>query len=87
MKAEIYTKTYCSYCTKAKSLLTQKGIEYTEYLIATDNMNKTADTTHIFVTKEQLLERAPTAKTVPQIWLEGQYIGGYTDLEKYFNKN
>ena len=84
MKAEIYTKDYCPYCVKAKDLLNTKGIEYTEYLITADNMSNTAGTNKQFATREQLLERAPMARTVPQIWLDGQHIGGYTDLEKHF---
>lgn len=87
MKAEIYTKDYCTYCTKAKALLNAKGVQYTEYLITAENMNKAGDTNQQFATREQLLERAPHARTVPQIWLDGQHIGGYTDLEKYFSKN
>ena len=33
--------------------------------------------------KDTLLERQPAAKTVPQIWIAGKYIGGYEDLEDY----
>lgn len=86
MKAEIYTKDYCPYCTKAKALLNAQNIEYTEYLITADS-NRLAEANKQFATREQLLERAPMARTVPQIWLDGQHIGGYTDLEKYFSKN
>lgn len=35
-------------------------------------------------TKEQLLESIPSARSVPQIYLDGNYIGGYTELRKYF---
>ena len=87
MKAEIYTKDNCAYCTKAKSLFQIKGIEYTEYKISSGFNEGTATEFQHFVTKEQLLERAPHARTVPQIWLDGQYVGGYTELEKYFTKN
>ena len=85
MKAEIYTKTYCPYCTKAKALLNSKGIEYKEYLVSAD-ANTVTESTTTLVTREQLLERAPSARTVPQIWLDGQHIGGYTELENYFAK-
>ena len=35
-------------------------------------------------TKEQLLEASPNARTVPQIFLDGQLIGGFTELDEYF---
>ena len=38
-------------------------------------------------TREQLLESVPSAKTVPQIFLDGNYIGGFTELRKYFETN
>jgi glutaredoxin 3 len=85
MKAEIYTKTHCPYCTKAKALLISKGIEYKEYMVTVDATTLTEGNATM-VTREQLLERIPTARTVPQIWLDGQHIGGYTELEKYFAK-
>lgn len=75
MKAEIWTKDNCPYCVRAKALLQQKGIEYEEHVIGQS------------ATREQLLERAPHAKTVPQIWLDGNYIGGYTELAAFYGKD
>lgn len=72
MTAEIWTKTNCPYCTRAKALFEQKGVEYEERIIGQD------------ATREELLERAPNAKTVPQIWLDGNYIGGYTELAAFY---
>ena len=37
-------------------------------------------------TKEQLLESVPTARTLPQIFLDDNYIGGFTELKKHFEK-
>jgi glutaredoxin 3 len=37
-------------------------------------------------TKEQLLEAVPTARTLPQIFLDDNYIGGFTELKKHFEK-
>jgi glutaredoxin len=74
MKAVICSKDYCPYCDRAKALLTQKGIEYEERKIGSG------------WTKEQLLESVPTARTVPQIFLDGKLIGGHDDLVKYFNE-
>jgi glutaredoxin len=75
MKAIVWSKTSCPYCVQAKTLLTQKGYEIEERLIGNG------------YTKEQLLESVPMARTVPQIFLEGEYIGGYEDLVKHFEKN
>ncbi len=73
MKALVISrKEYCPYCVKAKALLDMKGIEYTEKTIGLD------------YTKEQLLEILPTARTVPQVWLDETYIGGYDALESHF---
>lgn len=74
MKAVIWSKDLCPYCDRAKALLKQKGIQYEERKIGGG------------YTKEQLLESVPTAKTVPQIFLDGKLIGGHDDLVKYFNE-
>ena len=70
MKAIVWSKDQCPYCVQAKSLLQSKGIEYEER-----NINQTW-------TKEQLLEAVPTARTLPQIFLGDEYVGGFTDLKK-----
>ncbi len=87
MQAEIYTKTSCPYCVKAKALLAEKGISYREYIISPGFGESTLGENQRYVTRDQLLEKAPNAKTVPQIWLEGNYIGGYTELAAFFGKN
>lgn len=74
MNAIIWSKDMCPYCERAKALLKQKGIQYEERKIGAG------------YTREQLLESVPTAKTVPQIFLDGKLIGGHDDLVKYFNE-
>ncbi len=69
----VWTKDNCSYCVKAKSMLQAKNIKFEERNINTNQWSR-----------EQLLEAAPTARTVPQIWLYGDYVGGTTELEQYF---
>ena len=69
MKALLWTKKSCPYCVQAKELLTNKGIQFEERVIGEG------------LTREQLLESVPTAKTVPQIFLGEEYVGGYTDLK------
>lgn len=73
MKAIIWSKTPCPYCDQAKNLLKLKGIEYEERNISEGTW-----------TKEQLLEAVPNARTVPQIFLDGELIGGYTELKSHF---
>ena len=72
MTAIIWSKPACPYCVQAKALLTQKGIEYEERKIGEG------------YTKEDLLEAVPTARTVPQIFLDGELVGGYTELRARF---
>lgn len=74
MKAIIWSKTPCPYCDQAKTLLTLKGIEYEERNITTGSW-----------TKEQLLESVPSARSVPQIFLDDELIGGYTELRERLN--
>lgn len=74
MNAVIWSKDLCPYCDRAKALLKQKGIEFEERKIGSG------------WTKEQLLESVPTARTVPQIFLDGKLIGGHDDLVKYFKE-
>ena len=87
MIAEIYSKNGCSYCEKAKTLLKEKNVEYIEYIISPGFGENTPGSNQRYVTKEQLLEKAPNAKTVPQIWLEGSYVGGFNELDAFFKKN
>jgi glutaredoxin 3 len=69
MKAIVWSKDQCPYCVQAKSLLESKGIEYEERNIM-----------HGTYTKEQLLEAVPTARTLPQIFLDDTYVGGFNEL-------
>lgn len=70
-KAVIWSKYHCPYCDQAKALLTQRGIEFEEKKIGDG------------FTKEDLLEEIPTARTVPQIFIDEQLIGGFTELKQY----
>ena len=71
MKAVVWSKNACPFCVQAKALLESKGIEIEERNVSHD------------WTREQLLEAVPTARTLPQIFLDEQYIGGFTDLRKH----
>ena len=74
--AEIYTKPTCPYCVKAKNILNGKNIKYTEYTVGQDGITKE--------TIEQKIGQNASVKTVPQIFLDGKYIGGCAELMKHF---
>ena len=69
MKAIVWSKYHCPYCDQAKALLTSKGIEFEEKKIGDG------------YSKEELLEAVPNARTVPQIFLDGELIGGFNELK------
>ena len=73
MKAIVWSKNQCPFCVQAKALLESKGIEFEERNVSTD------------WTKEQLLEAVPTARTLPQIFLDDNYIGGFTELRRHLS--
>lgn len=70
-KAIVWSKNQCPFCDQAKALLRMKGIEYEERNVSTD------------WTKEQLLEAVPSARTVPQIFLDDKLIGGFNELREH----
>lgn len=75
MKAIVWTKYHCPYCDQAKALLKQKGIPFEERKIGDG------------YTKEELLEAVPTARTVPQIFLDEKLVGGFTELRAKLNES
>jgi glutaredoxin len=81
MQAEIWSKHFCPYCDRAKDLLKSLNIPYQEYIISPGYDEEPAATNQQYVTKAELLQKLPSAKTVPQIWIDSVHIGGYTDLE------
>jgi len=73
MQAIVWSKPNCPYCEQAKTLLNNKGIAYEERKIGDG------------YTKEDLLEAVPNARTVPQIFLDGKLVGGFTELKEHLN--
>lgn len=69
-KAIVWSKDQCPYCVQAKALLESRGIEYEER-----NINNGWD-------KEDLLAAVPTARTLPQIFLDEELVGGFTELKQ-----
>ena len=74
MQAVIWSKDHCPYCDQAKALLKNKGIPFEEKKIGDG------------YTREELLEAIPTARTVPQIFLDDKLIGGFTELNEHLKK-
>ena len=72
-KAIVWSKDQCPYCDQAKALLKMIGIEFEER-----NINNGWD-------KEDLLAAVPTARTLPQIFLDEELVGGFTELKKRFD--
>jgi len=71
MKAVVWSKHHCPYCDQARALLIQQGIEFEERKIGDG------------YTREDLLEAVPTARTVPQIFIDEVLIGGFTELRQH----
>lgn len=69
------SKDDCPWCEKAKDLITQKGGQYAERNIGDP----------LFGTEYKRVLKENRLTTVPQIWYDEVYIGGYTDLEKWYN--
>lgn len=66
---DIYTKFGCGFCFRAKRLLNSKGVTYEEYDITMGGPKR-----------DEMLERAPNATTVPQIFIGDVHVGGSDDL-------
>lgn len=68
---EIYGKPQCPYCDKAKALCERKGYDYTYKSLGED------------FTREEMMETFPTARTFPQIMIDGEAIGGYDNFQDW----
>jgi glutaredoxin 3 len=68
-KVEIYTGPSCGSCVAAKTLLKQRGLNYEEIRIDTDP-----------VKRDEMLQRSGQRRTVPQIFINDQHIGGFEEL-------
>ena len=69
MKAVIYSKPACGYCVAAKNLMNNKGIEYEErYLDSQESIMQ-------FITEH------PDKRSMPQIWIDDEHIGGFEQLK------
>jgi glutaredoxin len=71
MTIEIYGKTFCPYCDKAKALCEREGYEYSYKELDKD------------FSRDEFFDIFPTARTFPQIKIDGNDVGGYTELEAW----
>ena len=71
---EIYSKSNCVFCDKAKHYFTENNITYVEHNV---------EIPEVF---EALMNRNPNARTMPQIFVDDELIGGYTDLMECVEK-
>lgn len=67
-RVEIYTKSWCPYCHRAKDLLDAKGVDYEEIDVTDDD-----------VREREMIGRSQR-RTVPQIFVDGEHVGGFDDL-------
>tara|TARA_B100000212_G_scaffold338351_2_gene314736 strand:+ start:2522 stop:2776 length:255 start_codon:yes stop_codon:yes gene_type:complete len=70
MKIDVYTRydPPCNYCMATKSHLNKERIQFNEYVVGKD------------LTKDELMEQFPLARTLPVILIDGKYVGGYDQL-------
>jgi len=74
MEVIVWSKYHCPFCDQAKALLNGRGVKFEERKIGDG------------YTREELLEAVPNARTVPQIIINGNLIGGFTELRKYIDE-
>ena len=65
----IYSSLFCGYCARAKKLLDSKGVSYEDIDIMANPSRK-----------PEMIERAGGRTTVPQIFIDGQHVGGCDDI-------
>ncbi len=70
-KVEIYTSPLCGYCHAAKRLLSKKGVEFEEFNLMTSPGKRS-----------EMMERANGRTSVPQIFINGQHVGGSDELHE-----
>ncbi|MDZ4761065.1 MAG: glutaredoxin 3 [Alphaproteobacteria bacterium] len=68
-KVEIYTREYCGYCSRAKSLLSSKGVAFEEIRAGEDAGRR-----------REMIQRANGGSTYPQIFINGAHVGGSDEI-------
>ena len=68
-RVEVYSTLFCPYCARAKGLLEKKGVDYVNIDVIEDSSKR-----------DEMIERSGGRRSVPQIFIDGDHIGGYDDL-------
>lgn len=76
MNVILWSKSACSYCEMSKNLLQSKGILYEEKKIGYDG-----------VSRDDLLKVLPSARSVPQVFIDGSHIGGFQELKAFLENS
>jgi glutaredoxin 3 len=69
VKVEMYTTMFCPYCARARGLLQKKGVSFTDIDVDAETEKRA-----------EMVRRAGGRSTVPQIFIDGEYIGGSDEL-------
>lgn len=67
----IWSQPNCTACTSAKNFLKQQDIMYVELMVGTNG-----------VSREDFFKAVPNARSVPQIFIDDKYVGGFMELKK-----
>jgi glutaredoxin len=69
--AQVWSQTNCPACTEAKRLLEARGVRIEECMLGVNGY-----------TKKDLIDKVPHARSVPQIFVDGEYVGGLQELKR-----
>jgi len=70
-KVELYTTSSCPFCVRAKALLRNKGVQFEEIDVTDDEL------------REKMIELTGGRRTVPEVFINGQLVGGYEELRAF----
>jgi glutaredoxin 3 len=73
-RVTVYTTQMCPYCVQAKRLLGERAIPYDEIDVSDDAL------------RQEMIQKAGGKRTVPQIFIDGNHVGGYTELRALADK-
>lgn len=72
LNIEVWSQPSCPWCDRVKQLIVSKGHEYTEKMLGDTG------------TKEELFNKAPSVRSVPQVFINDQHVGGFNEVQEYF---
>ncbi len=75
MQVTVWSKDACQFCDMTKSLLESKGISFEEKKIGYNG-----------ISRDDLLKVLPSARSVPQVFVDGEHVGGFQELKAFINK-